>query len=740
MPLHYLKDLWNDADTVGMDEPELLRYRSNLLGSDKRLTNFGGGNTSAKLPMQDPVTGETAEVLWVKGSGGDLGTIKRDGFATLYMDRLNALKKQYKGVAYEDEIPDMYPLCTFGLNPRAASIDTPLHGFLPFKHVDHLHPDWAIAIAACCNGPELLDTLKAETGLKLVWLPWKRPGFELGLWLQKAVEDNPDADGVLLGSHGLFTWGDTGRESYLNTLRVIDGIGQFVLKRVEAEGDSIFGGQQYTTRPDAHALAARLMPVVRGAVGPNLGSFDGGQDVLTFVNSRRGKVLAYQGTSCPDHFVRTKVRPLYIEWDVANGTLEDLTSAFHRALIAYRADYADYYETNRQPDSPAIRNANPTVVLIPGIGMFSFGRSKAEARITGEFYVNAIHVMEGATALQDKEPSKQGGLQTPEQAATVMVGDVEMPADRVVDNYVALLPSEAFGIEYWLLEEAKLKRMPAEKEMSRKVALVVGAGPGIGQAVAERLAKEGAHVVLADINSANAEQTAVAVQKAYGKEVAQPETVDATDRASVRHLLDNVVLRYGGVDVLVMVAAVFIAPDAGTGRNTDEQWRKTFEVNVIGSYIAVDEAHNIMAAQGTEGSVVLISSANAVVSKKGSLAYDTSKAAVNHLARELAIEYAPKIRVNAVAPASVVEGSQMFPRDRVIASLTKYSISFSPDEATETLRDKLAEFYASRTLLKIPVTPAAIADAAYLAASPRLRLTTGQIIPVDSGLPEAFLR
>ncbi len=402
MELKYLKDLWNDADTAGMDEPELLRYRSNLLGSDKRLTNFGGGNTSAKIPMQDPVTGETVDVLWVKGSGGDLGTIKRDGFATLYMDRLNALKKQYKGVAFEDEIPDMYPLCTFGLNPRAASIDTPLHGFLPFAHVDHLHPDWAIAIAACCNGPELLATLAEETGIKLVWLQWKRPGFELGLWLQKAVEQNPDIDGILLGSHGLFTWGNTGRESYLNTLRVIDGIGQFVLKRVEADGEQTFGGQKYATRPDARELAARVMPALRGQVGPNLGHFDNSPDVLQFINSHRGKALAYQGTSCPDHFVRTKVRPLYVEWDAQNGNAEDILSAIKTGLAQYRQDYADYYETNREANSPALRNSNPTVVLVPGVGMFSFGRNKAEARITGEFYTNAIHVMQGATALQEK--------------------------------------------------------------------------------------------------------------------------------------------------------------------------------------------------------------------------------------------------------------------------------------------------------------------------------------------------
>ena len=416
-----------------------------------------------------------------------------------------------------------------------------------------------------------------------------------------------------------------------------------------------------------------------------------------------------------------------MNWNVESGDLEDLHQTIHANLAAYREDYLAYYEENKQADSPALRNANPTVVLVPGVGMFSFGRNKAEARITGEFYINAMHVMEGATALRDREPGASAKV-------------VDTPADRVVDNYVALPLSESFGIEYWLLEEAKLKRMPPEKELSRKVALVLGAGPGIGQAVGERLAKEGAHVVLADINPKNAEQTSEAVQKLYGKEVAAGEQVDATNRESMQKLMDSVSLRYGGVDIVVMVAAVFIAPDAATGRNTDDQWRKTFEVNVVGSYIAVDEAHKVIEAQGTTGSIVLISSANAVVSKKGSIPYDTSKAAVNHLVRELAVEYAPRVRVNAVAPASVVEGSQMFPRERVIASLTKYKITFTEDETTEALRDKLSEFYASRTLLRIPVTPAAIAEAAYLAASPRLSLTTGQVIPVDSGLPEAFLR
>ncbi|HLK59107.1 MAG TPA: bifunctional rhamnulose-1-phosphate aldolase/short-chain dehydrogenase [Chthonomonadaceae bacterium] len=734
MELRYLQDLWNDAETAGMDEPELLRYRSNLLGRDLRLTNFGGGNTSAKLPMTDPVTGETVTVLWVKGSGGDLGTIKRDGFATLYMDRLNAMKSQYRGVEFEDEMVDRYPLCTFGNNPRAASIDTPLHGFLPFPHVDHLHPDWAISLAACANGPAQLERLHRETGIKLIWLPWKRPGFELGLWLQRAAEENPDADGILLGSHGLFTWGQTGRESYLNTLRVLDGIGSYVIPRIEAKGDRLFGGQNFTPRADRHLLATAIMPSLRGAVGNAIGHFTDSDEVQRFINSDQAKALAWQGTSCPDHFVRTKVRPLFVEWDVDKGDVRELLASAQRGMAEYRVDYARYYEENKLPDSPAMRSANPTVILVPGVGMFSFGRNKSEARITGEFYVNAIHVMEGATAMADAQSRDLTLLEPYIQQFTPKV---QRPS--VTDNYVALPPNEAFGIEYWQLEEAKLKRMPAEKELSRKIAVIIGSSPGIGQTVAERLAKEGAHVVVADIREGLAQETADAVKKAYGKEVAAATVVDATDRASVQQMLESVVQTYGGVDIVVCIAAVFYPPDT-TGHITEEQWRRTFDVNLLGAMLPADEAQKIMAAQGTEGSIILISSANGVVAKKGSWAYDTSKAGLNHLVRELAIEFAPKVRVNGVAPASVVEGSLQFPRERVMSSLAKYNIPFDESETTEALRDKLSGFYSERTLLKKKVTPAGVAEAVFLLASDRTALTTGQIFAVDAGLPEAFLR
>jgi rhamnose utilization protein RhaD (predicted bifunctional aldolase and dehydrogenase)/NAD(P)-dependent dehydrogenase (short-subunit alcohol dehydrogenase family) len=732
LSLDYLEDRWDDAATASMDEPGLLVYRSNLLGSDKRLTNFGGGNTSAKVEMPDPLTGEPVTVLWVKGSGGDLGSMGRDGFATLYQDRLEALKGRYRGVEFEDEMVDLYPHCVFDNNPRAPSIDTPLHAFLPYKHVDHLHPDWAIALAASANGPALLEQLHKEADIKLVWLPWKRPGFELGLWLEKAAKENPDADGILLGSHGLFTWGDTARQSYENTLRVLDAIGRFVVPRIEAKGAGLFGGQAVAPRADREELARALMPVLRGAVGEKagtIGHFTGSDEVLRFVGSARAKDLAWQGTSCPDHFVRTKVRPLFVAWDAAAGDAASLVAAAKAAFPAYRDDYARYYEENKHPDSPAMRAASPTVVLVPGVGMFSFGRSKAEARITGEFYVNAIHVMEGATAMADLAPAPS---------------DLPQAAGRsgfaVTDNYVALPPQEAFDIEYWLLEEAKLKRMPPEKELSRKVALVIGVSPGIGRAITDRLAKEGAHVVCADLRPELAEGAADELRKAYGGEVAAAETVDCTDRESVRRLLGATAMHFGGLDILVVGAAVFFAPDE-TGRITEEQWRKTFDVNLLGSYVPADEASELIKAQGTVGSVVLISSANAVVPKKGSFAYDTSKAAVSHLVRELAVAGAPSVRVNGIAPASVVEGSLQFPRERVLTSLAKYNIAHDEGETTEALRSKLADFYAQRTLLHRTVTPAHVAEAAFLLASEkRTGLMTGQVLAVDAGLAEAFLR
>ncbi|MGC4047205.1 MAG: bifunctional rhamnulose-1-phosphate aldolase/short-chain dehydrogenase [Armatimonas sp.] len=724
MNLTYLSDLWDEALASKMDEPELLRYRSNLLGSDPRITNFGGGNTSAKITETDPVTGESVPVLWVKGSGGDLGTITRSGFARLYQDKLEALKGRYKGIDFEDEMVALYPLCAFGQSTVAPSIDTPLHAFVPAKHVDHLHPDWAIALAASANGPALLEKFREDTGIHLVWLPWKRPGFELGLWLEKAIADNPGCDGVILGSHGIFTWGDTSRSSYESTLKVLDAIGSFVVPKIEARGESVFGGQATATRSDRESLAAALMPVLRGRFAKTpVGHYHTGEDVLRFVNAKDAKKLAARGTSCPDHFLRTKVEPLFLQWDAANGTEAELIAAAEAALPEYRDSYAVYYDQNKDPESPAMRAADPTVVLVPGVGLLSFGKNAAEARITGEFFINAIHVMEGATSLTG-------------------IGEVQADLDPalICDNYVSLTRKEAFNIEYWALEEAKLQRMPAEKEVARKVAVVVGAGPGIGRNIATRLLTEGAHVVCADIKAELAEASASALCEKFGKDSAYGVPVDITNRESVKAALDAACLRYGGIDILVIVAAVFFPPDE-KGNLSDALFQKTFEVNVLGSFIAADEGAKRMLAQGSGGSIVLISSANAVVAKKGSLAYDTSKTALNHLVRELAVTYAPKIRVNAVAPATVVAGSQMFPKDRVIASLAKYNLPYSAEEDDEVLRERLADFYAQRTLLKARVNPTDIAEAAYLLCTPnRLPLTTGQVLPVDGGLTEAFLR
>ncbi|HEX7157681.1 MAG TPA: bifunctional rhamnulose-1-phosphate aldolase/short-chain dehydrogenase, partial [Edaphobacter sp.] len=457
--LRFLEDRWDEAVASKLDEPELLRYRSNLLGSDLRITNFGGGNTSSKLDQVDPVDGATKKVLWVKGSGGDLGSIKRAGFATLYQDKLLALEKIYRGVEFEDEMVDMYPLCTFGNNPVAASIDTPLHGYLPFPHVDHLHPDWGIALAASANGKEKMDEFNKEFGHKLAWLPWQRPGFELGMMLKKIVAETPGCDGVVLGGHGLFTWGNTQRECYLNTITIIDQLGQFIEKHAAA-GYKVFGGAKAKTREDRKEIAAAIMPYLRGAVSRKqrwIGSYSDTQQVLDFVNSEQAEKLAHLGTSCPDHFIRTKIRPMFLKWNPA-GDAAELKELIETALETYRAEYAEYYAKHALKDSPALRDASPTVVLVPGVGMFSFGKNKTESRITGEFYINAIGVMRGAGALGAGAECKEIPQAGPAASADQFT---------VYANYVALPPSEAFRIEYWKLEEAKIRRQPPEKELSR---------------------------------------------------------------------------------------------------------------------------------------------------------------------------------------------------------------------------------------------------------------------------------
>lgn len=689
--------LW-DPSKAPTDPVDLLVYASNLLGADPRITNFGGGNTSSKVSMADPLSGDDVAVLWVKGSGGDLGTAKRAGFASLYLDKVLGLEDRYKAGLHEDEIVGLYRHCVFDNNPSAPSIDTPLHAFVPAACVSHMHSDAVIAIAAAADGEALTREVYGD---EMGWLPWKRPGFELGLMLRDLIAANPGIKGAMMGSHGFICWADTWEECYALTLRLINKAVDFIESKTGAT--HAFGAVVRERLPDPRAELVRLLPLLRGKVAYQgqrlIARVDQSEPVLEFLSREKADALTQLGTSCPDHFLRTKIRPLVLP----AGSDEARIDA---ELEAFRNGYAAYYDRCRHDDSPAMRNPNPSVVLIPGVGMVSFNKNAKEARVTGEFYRNAIEVMRGA---------------------------------ETISRYTALPEQEAFDIEYWLLEEAKLKRMPPEKEMARKIALVIGASPGIGLNICERLLDQDACVVVADMNPGLIGQAQETLQAKYGKDNVSSVSIDITNRESVRKAIEHVVLTYGGLDVLVNIAAILVPSDP-QGRIEDRLWTKTYEVNLVGSYIVADEANRVFAAQKLPGAVVLTSSANAVVAKKGTVAYDTSKAAVNHLVRELAVEYAPHVRVNAVAPATVVSGSQMFPRDRVIASLTKYELPFEESMTDDQLRDVLAAFYAKRTLLKQPVTPAKVADAAYLLATDRLSQTTGQVISVDAGLSDAFLR
>lgn len=730
--LHFLEDRWDPTFAATLDEPELLRYRSNLLGSDLRITNFAGGNTSSKVMETDPLSGEQVEVLWVKGSGGDLGSIKRSGFATLYQQKLLALERVYKGIEFEDDMVAMYRLCTFGDNPVAASIDTPLHGFLPFPHVDHLHPDWGIALAASANGKTKMEEFNREYNHSLIWIPWQRPGFELGLMMRDAVRKNPNCDGIVLGGHGLFTWGQTQRECYLNTITIIDQIGHFIARHGEAKGSKRFGGEAILSRDDRHSLAVEIAPFLRGRISAQnrfIASFSDAPDVLQFVNSFYAEELAYLGTSCPDHFIRTKIRPMFVPW-AKDASIADLKDQIERSLTEYREQYFTYYHYFVKPDSPPLRDPSPTVVLIQGLGMFSFGKNKTEARIVGEFYTNAIHVMEGASLLAGPDDVK---------GALPQCGEGMDPASfKSFSNYVALPPIEAFHIEYWGMEEAKLRRQPPEKELSRRIALVVGGASGIGREVAHLAAARGAHVMVADRDASAAARVAEELAHISHKEFVASIAVDIRSREAIREAIRATIAAFGGIDMLINTAALF--PSSPDGHISDQLWSATLDINVTGNYVLADEAARIFAEQDLDVSIVLTSSANAVVPKRGSEAYDVSKAALSHLVRELAVALSPKVRVNAVSPATVVKGSTMFPRDRVRTSLTKYGIPFDEAKSDDELRAILAAFYAKRTLTHQPIDPADCAEAILFLASPKTRCTTGHIFPVDGGLTEAFLR
>ncbi len=730
----HLKDLWSDSEASALKGNllSLLRYRSNLLGADLRITNFGGGNTSSKIELPDPFTGKPVRVLAVKGSGGDLGSIQDSGFAMLYLDRLEQLKARYRGEAHEDEMVAYYPLSAFGENRVAASIDTPLHAFLPFPHVDHLHPDWAIALAASANGKQKLEEFNRKFSRKIVWVPWQRPGFELALLIEKAVQDNPGCDGLILGSHGLFTWGATQRECYWNSIRTIDQMGEFITVHQARKGDA-FGGLEHAPLPNRKEIAAQILPALRGALSSNrrvIAHYCGDEDTLTFACSKWSKELAALGTSCPDHFLRTRICPLFLDWNPRTGDLEALKASIREQTPAYRGEYQQYYESCATPDSPKLRDSNPSVVLIPGVGLFGFGKNKQEARITTEFFLNAIHVMAGANALEGgnvEHPFPQA--RRPEQSRQF----------SSFHNYVALPRSEAFRIEYWALEEAKLQRMPAEAEFSRKIVLVAGGGSGIGREAALLLARKGAHVVVADLDAGSAKSAASEAAKLASKGAVVSTAVDLSSVESLADAIRFTISEFGGIDVVINTAATYPVPDAD-GRLTTAQWAKAFQINVTGNYQLAEQVEWVFRDQNLPVTMVLTSSANALVPKKGTEAYDISKTALNHLIRELAVGLGPLVRVNGIAPATVVAGSTMFPRDRVIHSLHKYKIEFAESESTDDLRAKLANFYAQRTITRRPILPQDCARAIVWLAGEESAKTTGHIIPVDGGLQEAFLR
>ncbi|MFB9978746.1 bifunctional rhamnulose-1-phosphate aldolase/short-chain dehydrogenase [Mesorhizobium kowhaii] len=691
-----LANLWDEAKAQSMSEPEILVYRSNTLGSDKRVTNYGGGNTSSKIWQKDPLTGEDVEVLWVKGSGGDSASIKLDGFATLYMDKLRALKGLYRGLAHEDEMVGFLPHCTFNLNPRAASIDTPLHAFVPKPYVDHMHPDAIIAIAAAKDSKALTREIFGDA---IGWLPWKRPGFELGLWLEKFCLEHPAAKGVILESHGLFTWGDTPKECYETTISVINQAIEWFERR--SEGLAIFGGEAVKSLDATarRAIAAKLMPRIRGLISEKshkLGHFDDQPAVLEFVNSRDLRPLAALGTSCPDHFLRTKIRPLVIEFDPAKPDVDAVIARLADDVAAYRVGYQAYYDSCKHADSPAIRDPNAVVYLMPGVGMFTFAGDKATARISGEFYVNAINVMRGAST---------------------------------VSSYVGLPAQEAFDIEYWLLEDLKLQRMPKSKALAGQIALVTGGAGGIGRATASRLLREGACVVLADIDETALASANDELAKAYGKDFVRPVLINVTSEDQVVSGFADTAVEFGGIDILVSNAG--LASSAPIEETTLALWNKNMDILSTGYFLVSREAFRLFRVQKIGGNVVFVASKNGLAASPNAAAYCTAKAAEIHLARCLALEGAEaQIRVNVVNPDAVLRGSKIWTGEWKEQRAAAYKMS----------TDDLEEHYRSRSMLKRSVFPEDIAEAIYFFASDMSAKSTGNIINVDAGNAQSFTR
>jgi rhamnulose-1-phosphate aldolase/alcohol dehydrogenase len=693
--------LWDDAKAAELagDEVALLVYRSNLLGADLRLTNYGGGNTSCKAIAKDPLTGKDTEVMWVKGSGGDLGTMKRNGLAALHMDRLLNLKNIYRGIEHEDEMVELFNHCIYDLASKAPSIDTALHGFLPFKHIDHLHPDAAIAIAAAKDGKKITQEL---FGGKIGWVKWQKPGFDLGLLLKECLDENPGIRGIMLGSHGLFTWGDTAYESYMNTLEVIEKCAQYLEDNYSKKGP-IFGGQKIESLPKEQRLekAAALAPILRGFCSSKtkmIGHFTDDDRVLQFINSNDLDRLAPLGTSCPDHFLRTKISPLVL--NLSTGENVNDTAAIKEKIAplfeAYRKMYVDYYNTCKHPNSPAERDANPVIILYPGVGMFSFAKDKQTTRVASEFYINAINVMRGAEA---------------------------------VSEYTSLPRQEAFNIEYWLLEEAKLQRMPKPKALTGRIALVTGSAGGIGKAIAKKFASEGACVIINDINEERLQIAMEEFKQLFGRDTAAATLLDVTDNDTIEKAFAVTALAFGGVDIIVNNAGISISKSITD--HSIEDWDRLYDILVKGEFLVSKAAVSMMRKQATGGDIVNIVSKNAVVAGPNNAGYGSAKAAQAHLTRLLAAELGgDKIRVNTVNPDAVIAESNIWAGGWAEGRAKAYGVTVA----------ELPAYYAKRTLLNETILPDDIANACFAFVGGLLNKSTGNALNVDGGVAAGFLR